>query len=150
MEAINATFDAQGSEPELAGVINQFQRWRSNRRKIERIPEALWRAAASLYPRYSVCQIARALRLDFVDLRDRIHPTRKVKRAPQRKGVVGTRSEMDGLHFMEIPAAPTAGVSECSVKVKDGPRGARLTIRLKGAGVAQLLQTLRGLWSRAQ
>jgi hypothetical protein len=150
MEALNTTHDALIDEAELEGVVKQFEQWRASRRKIERIPEPLWQAAASLYPRYTVFRIARALRLDFVDLRDRIHPKGRRNRSLNRKGAVGAGSEVDGLHFMELPAAPIAGLSECSVRMKDGPGGTRITIRLKGAGVGQLLEMLRGLWSRAQ
>ena len=150
MEALNTRQDGPIGEAELAGVVQQFQRWRASRHKIERIPEALWQAATSLYPRYTVCRIARALRLDFVDLRDRIHPKGRKSRRLNDKGAFGGGFEADGLHFMELPAAAVAGLSECRVKVKDGPRGTRITIRLKGAGVGQLLQTLRGLWSRPQ
>jgi len=148
MEAHNTAHDALIDTQELEGVVQQFQRWRANRRKMERIPEALWQAAASLYPRYPVHHIARALGLDFVGLRDRINPKGKENRSLNRKGAA--RPKGVGLHFMELPATPVAGLSECSVKVKDGPRGTRITIRLKGAGVGQLLQMLRGLWSRAQ
>ena len=150
MEAVNTAHEAPIDEQELEEVVQQFQRWRAGRQRIERIPEALWRAAASLYPRYAVHRIARGLRLNFVDLRDRINPKGKVKRALNRKGAAGARSTSDGLHFMELPAAPVAGLSECSVNVKDGPRGTRIRIRIKGVGVGQLLQILRGLWSRAQ
>lgn len=150
MEALNTTQNAPISEPELEGVVKQFEQWRANRRKIERIPEPLWQAATALYPRYTVFRIARALRLDFVELRDRIHPNGRKNRTLNRKGAAGAGSEIDGLHFMELPAPPVAGLSECSVKVKDGPLGTRITIRLKGTGVGQLLQTLRGLWSWAE
>mgnify|MGYP001198447607 FL=1 len=63
MKALNTTHDAAVSEPELAGVIQQFQRWRASRGRMEKIPDALWHAASSLYPRYTVFRIARALRL---------------------------------------------------------------------------------------
>jgi hypothetical protein len=151
MEALNTANDSELSEQtDLEGVIKQFQRWRAGRQKIERIPEALWRAAASLYPRYSVFRIARSLRLDFVDIRDRIHPNRKPSRGLKRKGAVAAGTHSDRLHFMELPAASPAGLSECSVKLKDGHRGTRITIRLKASGVGPLLEMLRGLWKRAE
>ena len=134
---------------ELAGVVRKFQQWRSTRRKAsERIPEALWQAAASLYPRFSVCQIARALRLDFVDLRDRIHPERKGNSKRNRKGTTESRPGIEGLQFMELPAAGASGPSKCRVNMKDGRRGKRITIRIKGVGTGQILQVLQPLWSR--
>lgn len=148
MEALSSATDSFSAQRDLEGVVKEFQRWRSSRRKIERIPEVLWQAAASLYPRYSVFHIARALHLDFVDIRDRIHHNRKqnLRRLKGKGGAAGT--DGDGLHFMELPAALPAGLSECTVKVKDGPRGTRITMRLKGSGVGPLLEILRGLWTR--
>jgi len=149
MEALSSATDSLSAQTDLEGVVKQFQRWRSGRQKIERIPEALWQAAASLYPRYSVFHIARALHLDFVDIRDRIHPNRKQNlRGLKGKGAWAAGTEGDRLHFMELPAALPAGLSECSVKLKDGPRGTRITMRLKGSGVGPLLEILRGLWTR--
>jgi hypothetical protein len=114
---------------------------------MERIPEALWHAAVALYPRYNVNKIARALRLDFVDVRDRIRPQAK---APGRVNRKSTPASVERLHFMELPAAAVGGSqSECHLKVRNGRRGMRITLRLKGSGVGQLLETLRGLWGTA-
>jgi len=150
MKTLNEAHDALVRGPDLEGVARQFQQWRTNRRKIERVPEALWQAAASLYPRYAVNRIARALRLNFVELRDRVKPKDKQKSTLNGRRAVGTRSTTDGLHFMELPATPVGGLNECSVKVKDDPRRTRITIRLKGTGVGQMLAMLHGLWSRGQ
>jgi hypothetical protein len=151
MKTLNAAHDALVRRPDLEGVAREFQQWRSNRRKIERVPEALWQAAASLYPRYAVNRIARALRLNFVELRDRVRPKDKQKSTLNGSRAVGRSSTTDGLHFMELPATPVGGLNtECSVKVKDDLRRTRITIRLKGTGVGQMLAMLQGLWSRGQ
>ena len=135
------------TDTRLAAVVSQFQRWRANRTKMERIPEALWHAAVALYPRYNVNKIARALRLDFVDVRDRIRPQAKATGRVKRKS---TAASVGRLHFMELPAAAVGGSqSECHLKVRNGRRGMRITLRLKGSGVGQLLETLRGLWGTA-
>lgn len=150
MEAITGAQGARSAERELAGVVKQFQDWRLSRRKIERIPEELWQAATALYPRYNVCQIAHALRMNFVALRERIHSAGKGSRRPKPKAVARAGSENDGLHFLELPVEAAGAVEECSVKVKEGRFGKRISIRVKGARVGQLLQTLRTLWSQAQ
>ena len=136
------------SDAQLTAVVSQFQEWRANRTNKERIPEALWQAAAALYPSYSVFRIARTLRLNFVELRDRIHPNAKASGRVNRKS---TPASMERLHFMELPAAAVGGSqSECHLKVRNGRRGTRITLRFKGSGVGQLLETLRGLWGAAQ
>ena len=146
MEAINVVRGTLVAERELAGVVKQFQEWRTNRGKVERIPEALWQAAVALYPRYSVFRIARVLRLNFVELRDRIRPRAKATGNAKRKSTPGS---VERLHFMELPAAG-GGQSECHLKVRNGRGGVRITLRLKGLGVGQLLETLRGLWGALQ
>ena len=50
---------------------------------------------------------------------------------------------------MELPAAE-GSQSECHLKVRNGRGGVRITLRLKGAGVRQLLETLCGLWGALQ
>jgi hypothetical protein len=147
MRTVSARKDSANVNPDLQHVIHQFQQWRGGRQKIERIPEPLWQAAASLYPRYSVFRIARALRLDFVDIRDRIHGNRKQGRGLKPTRGAATGSATDGLHFMELPAATVSSGEECQLQVRIGPRGTRMSIRLKGAGVGQMLERLRGLWS---
>jgi hypothetical protein len=135
------------ADAQLAAVVSQFQRWRTSRTKMGKIPESLWQAAVALYPRYNVNKIARTLGLDFVDVRDRIRP----KATENGTRAVGSRTKIDRLHFMELPAAGVGGSqSECHLKVRNGRRGTRITLRLKGSGVGQLLETLRGLWGAAQ
>ena len=147
MEAVNAVQGDRIAVRELAGVVKQFEEWRTNRRKIERIPEALWQSATALHPRYSVCRIARALRLNFVELRDRIHSAAKAAGRANRKSKL---TSVERLHFMELPTtAAGGGQSECQLKVRNGRRGTRITLRFKGSGVGQLLETLRGLWGTA-
>ena len=136
------------SEAQLTAVVNRFHQWRRTRTKIERIPEALWQAAVSLYPRYSVFRIARVLRLNFVELRDRVRPKAKATGRGNRQS---TPASVERLHFMELPAAAMGdSQSECHLKVRNGRCGTRMTLRFKGSGVGQLLETLRGLWGAAQ
>src|SRR5271157_3291655 len=139
-----------------AGVASTIQdgdrRWsmktvgaRKNSVKVN--PDPLWQAAASLHPRYSVFHIARALRLNFNDMRDRIHGKRKLVGVQKQSRSVVAEPEADRLHFVEMPAAAMADGEECQLKVRIGARGIRMSIRLKGAGVGQMLERLRGLWS---
>lgn len=117
----------------LEEVQSQFQAWRENRSRGQRIPEELWRAAASLHPQYSAYQISRALRLDHMDLKDRIGSLNK-----RAKGG-------EGAQFIELPAMGSAvGLAECMVKVRDR-RGCKISIRVKGAGGVPLLEAIKGV-----
>src|SRR5271157_5265532 len=105
MKALRAMKHSARVGPDLQHVIYQFQQWRVGRQKLGRIPEPLWQAAASLHPRYSVFRIARALRLNFNDMRDRIHGKRKLVGVQKQSRSVVAEPEADRLHFVEMPAA---------------------------------------------
>jgi hypothetical protein len=128
---------SRGNQQELTRVLKQFARWRADKIKGDRIPQPLWQAAASLYSHYSVNKIARSLRLDSGDLGDYVRPARKNRRSK--------RQEIP--HFMPLAVGAAGGLADCHILVKDG-RKARVTIRLKGAGVGALVELLRELWSR--
>ena len=132
--------DAPGDQHDLQSVVTQFERWRGQKQEGERIPQHLWQTATSLYPQYSMNKIARSLRLDSGDLRDRIH-------------LAGEKNRWSKSHevpqFMPLAMAPAAeGLADCHIKVKDG-RKARLAIHLKGAGVQLLVDLLREIWGRS-
>jgi len=118
----------------LEEVRGQFQAWRQQRTKGQRIPDALWQAAAALYPRYSIYQISRTLRLDHMDLKARvgIGEKRRSKRKQEPQ-------------FIELPYRSSAvDTAECLVKLRDS-RGSRIHIKVKGTGLGPLLEALKGV-----
>lgn len=133
------TESAEGANgrQDVRRVADAFERWRAEKKPGERIPQALWQAAISLHPRYSVYQIARALRLDFVDLRDRVGPLAK------KAGGKGEKTAQ----FVQLPMAMGSGVADCRVKVTGGQK-VRITVKLRGAAPGTVVELLRQLWSR--
>ena len=121
---------------DLKAVLRQFEQWRAAKQRGERIPQHLWKAATSLYPRYTVNRIARYLRLDGADLRDYVDLGRK-KRGSKRQEVP---------QFVPLSVGGCGGRADCRIKVTAGVR-ARAAIRLKGAGVESVVEVLRELWS---
>ena len=126
--------DSRSGSQSLEEVQGQFDAWRQQRTKGQRIPEALWKAAAALYPGHSIYQISRTLRLDHMDLKARVgvgeRRRSKARQEPQ---------------FIELPfPSSAADTAECLVKVKDR-RGARIYIEVKGASLGPLLEALKGL-----
>src|SRR5438045_7800961 len=77
-------------------VYRRLQRWRSERKGRERIPEALWAAAGELARAHGVNQVSRALHLEFKHL----------------KRVAESVAENDGKQakpsFIELIAPPTS------------------------------------------
>ena len=129
------SWSGERSGLDLQGVVGAFERWRAERKAGQRIPRELWQAAVSLHPRHTVYQIARALRLDFVDLRDRVGGQRKK---------AGSKAE-SGPEFMQLPLATGGGVADLRVRVSDGRR-VRISIRVSGAGTGAVVELLRQLW----
>ena len=56
-------------EHRLDEVRAQFEQWRNSRDKRKAIPQALWEAAASLYPAHSLHRISKTLRLNHSKLK---------------------------------------------------------------------------------
>lgn len=61
--------------PTIEVVLKKFEQWRTSRVKRSRIPNHLWDAAVELYDKYTICQISKALRLNYNDLKRRILDT---------------------------------------------------------------------------
>jgi hypothetical protein len=147
MEAIAVPQDFQKNQQKDLEVVQRlFAEWRVNKQKGERIPLRLWTAAASLAGRHSVHQIARALRLNFVELRDHIRGKPSRRFSSQTKSGKRTTAVSP---FVELPVttAGQPGRVDCRLKLHDGRR-ARLTVRLQGVGIGPLVQLLREVWGR--
>jgi hypothetical protein len=61
--------NTSGQQDDLEAVRERFEKWRQNRDKRGTIPGSLLRAAASLYPEYSLHFIAKALRINHTRLK---------------------------------------------------------------------------------
>lgn len=61
------------AQPQIEKVRKQFEYWRKNRKSIRNpIPELLWEKAIGLHPEYSICCIAKVLRLEYSKLKSLI------------------------------------------------------------------------------
>ena len=146
MKALRAMKHSARVGADLQHVIYQFQQWRVGRQKLDGFRSRCGRRRHRYIPATG-CFDWRALRLNLDDMRDRIHGNRKLVRGQKHSRSAVAEPETDGLHFVEMPAAAMADGEECQLKVRIGARGIRMSIRLKGAGVGQMLERLRGLWS---
>jgi hypothetical protein len=106
----------------------QFENWRRERKRADRIPESLWAVAVELAKRHGVWPTARALHLDHSRLKRRV-----------RKG---EEEETSGA-FVEV-ISQGARLVTCTVEMEDG-RGARMRIELKGAA-ADVTALSRTFW----
>ena len=104
-------------------VRNQFETWRKRRGCRGRIPEALWQAAVDLCREHSICEVSRALRLNYNGLKNRVPKARDTGLA------VGRRSDFGFVKLdLGVPITP----SECLVEM-EAPNGAKMRMSFKGS-----------------
>ena len=106
----------------LEVVRNQIGAWRKRRRCRTRIPEALWQAAADLCREHSICEVSRALRLNYNDLKDR------VQRSRGRGLVIGQGPD---LGFVKLDLGPPIMASECLVEM-EAANGSKMRMTFRG------------------
>ena len=109
----------------------QFENWRRERKRGQRIPENLWGTAVELAKQHGVWPTARALNLDYSRLKRRV-----------RNG----DDEKSG-EFVEL-ISQGAMLCTCIVEMEDA-RGARMRIELKGAA-ADVTALSRTFWSERE
>ncbi len=105
----------------LARATEHFETWRKRGPARRKIPERLWDLAATLGETYGVNRTARALRLDYYDLKGRVE-------AASHVGAPASPGPETAATFVEVLPSPA---SECVVEIEDR-RGAKMTIRLSG------------------
>ena len=109
----------------LSRVQRKFEQWRQRHRPRAPIPQELWREAAELACAYGINRTAKALRLHYYSLQNRVaDAARSGERAPE---------------FVEILPAPRP---ECLIEVEDGS-GAKMRIRLPGGALPDVAALTR-------
>jgi hypothetical protein len=107
----------------------QFENWRRERKRGERIPANLWATAVALAKEHGVWPTAKALHLDHSGLKRRVW---------------NQEEEAKSRAFVEL--IPQGGMLySCAVEMEDG-RGARMRVELKGAAV-DVTALSRTFWS---
>jgi hypothetical protein len=129
--------DLSSRHPTLKEVQEQFETWRKTREKRTAIPDTLWEAAVSLTPRYSLYQIAKALRLNSNDLKCRLETSQPI---------LPLSSEKDHAFIdlgLKVPMLP----AECSVEMED-QNGGKMRICFKGKAGLDLLELGKAFWGK--
>jgi len=122
----------------LEQVDKRFKRWRRTRTRGARIPEELWSLAVAVAREQGLNPTARALRLDYYDLKKRLQGDRGPARTRQAQSAT----------FVELVAPRVAGVGECLLELQNA-RGTQMRITLNGSHSTQLLQLSSRLWKIA-
>ena len=124
----------------LMEVEKRFRTWRGSRKRGEKIPRELWRAAVELTDGYSVEEIASSLALHCGRLEKRVKATARTEERPRAS--VSTA----GQGFVEIGALSAGYRDECTVEAEDGA-GRKLTLHLRGEGCKYTIEIAKVFWS---
>jgi hypothetical protein len=121
----------QSANPSLTleAVCQQFEYWRQTRKKRCPIPEQLWQAAESLYPKHSLYHISKALRLNYTDLKQRF----------EQKQTDFIPPPIDCGEFIELNVNSPIAPAECLVEMEE-PYGAKMRMQFKGGAGLDFLE----------
>ena len=126
----------------LEGVRRRFENWRQKHRARSRIPDSLWGVAVRAADTWGIHRTARALRLGYYSLKDRVeqHSTATPNSLPETR---------DGAPFLELSApaeggfgAASVGRCECTLELEDAG-GAKMRVSLKGVPTPDLASLCR-------
>jgi hypothetical protein len=95
-----------------------FEKWRSTRKKRDRIPAHLWKEATDLSAFHSPCRIAKELKLDYNALKQRIRDH--------------SSQESTSRKFVQLSVESLFPAPQCVLEVRS-PCGFELKIRTDGA-----------------
>src|SRR6266849_5698508 len=111
---------------ELTEVQKRMEEWRSANRPRSPLPEWVWQEAITLAQRHGVNCTARALRLDYMQLKKRL----------------AVRPQRSSTNFVELIATAVPGSTRCLIEVES--RQGKLRVEMSGApDWSQLLRAWR-------
>ena len=128
--------ESANDKKRLEEVRERFEQWRGSRNKRGRIPDALWQAAATLYPAYSLHQISKILHLNHTKLKQCIHEQQAVSSLPVAPAA-----------FVELGLSDAVTHCECIVEMQHQD-GAQMRVQVKSGGRPDLMKLVRQFWSR--
>ena len=112
-------------QPALSADVDELQNrlkhWRNSRQKGKRIPEALWSEAVDLVFVHDLNPIARALRLDYYSLKQRVE-------AAEAQAVADDDVASSG--FVELDVNGTPFLEECRIELSESS-GAQMTMTIR-------------------
>lgn len=125
----------QAAGATIEQVRAELESWRKTRAG-SRIPERLWESAVELARVRGVNQVAKGLRLNYYDLKQRLEEAGAGTDVERRR---------PGPGFVEVKLPAGGGLAECTVKIEDR-RGSRLTVELPGSSAGQIIEIAKALW----
>ncbi|MFV2070363.1 MAG: hypothetical protein ACC645_25640 [Pirellulales bacterium] len=126
----------------LMSLRRRFEDWRRTRKVRSRIPEPLWDSAVKLAGVYGLHRTAKALRVNYYALKERVEQKAAARASNRSKG--------DGATFLELAAPASSssiltGSCECTLELEDA-EGAKMRVRLSGVRMPDLVALSRSFW----
>jgi transposase len=118
----------------LERVRQRFEHWRRTHRGRSRISDSLWAAAVKAARSHGICRTAKALRVDYYSLKERLE-----------QASAGTQG-LSQANFLELPPLAPASLGECTVEWKDAA-GSTMRVHLKCFPAPDLAALGRSFWS---
>ena len=115
------TTQASVLSPVLEEVRCRFETWRSRKETGSRIPNGLWQAAVEQCQAHSILEVSRALRLNYNDLKERVHESKKMS-LPSTDGCV---------EFVKLDFEGQSRPPECIIEM-EAANGAKLRMHFLG------------------
>jgi hypothetical protein len=121
----------------LESTRRRLEQWRQRHQAPTPLPESLWAEAVKLAGRYGVSRTARALRVGYYSLRDRVEK--------QTSSAAAGSSAAGAATFLELAVSPRSGAGECILEWEDAG-GGKMRVHLKGVEVPDLVALSRSFW----
>jgi hypothetical protein len=122
---------------DLERVRLRFERWRRTHQRCSRIPEALWASAVELVREHGLHRTARALRLNYYSLKERLPAVGGPPCRSQNKAT-----------FVELLPPGASDLSACTIEMENA-QGGKMKIHLQGLGSPDLSVLSNSFWKAA-
>jgi len=109
------------------------------------MPEDLWQVAVLLTRKHGLNPVARALNLDYYSLKRRSKPSGGKRVRASQGGSRNHQKESSPPAFVEVGLTSPQIPPECVLELV-GPRGVKMTVRLRGA--VDVVALVEAFWRR--
>lgn len=135
----------------LEKVQRRFERWRQTRKIPSRIPRSLWASAARIASTYGLSRTAKALRVNYQVLKQRVDENTAASSEPEKSTAERHRPSIDqalpASAFLELATPMRVGSCQWVLELEDAS-GAKMRVHLQGAEAPDLTALSRSFWDR--
>jgi hypothetical protein len=125
---------------DLESTRRRFEQWRQMGRVRTAIPGPLWAEAVKLADQYGICRTAKALRVGYYALKERVE-----REAAAVAALASASPVVNKATFLELAVPAQAGAGECVLEWEDAA-GGKMRVHLKGLEAPDLVALSRSFW----